>query len=459
MSKQTTLWAEQALTANGWANRVTVQLGSSGRIAGVTANAAKPTNAVHCGVLLPAIANVHSHAFQRALAGMTEQRGTKASDSFWTWRELMYRFLKHLGPLEVEAISAYVFMETLCAGYAAIGEFHYLHHQPDGSPYADLAEMSQRLAAAASTTGIGLTLLPVLYQQGGCDARALNKGQMRFFNDPERFARLHDGAANAVAGVSPDCNTGVAPHSLRAVSRQALTDVQLLAPGAPIHLHIAEQTAEVDEVMQAWGQRPVEWLLSNHPVDERWCLVHATQMTNEETSALAASGAVAGLCPITEANLGDGIFKGASYLAANGRFGIGSDSNVQISVANELRLLEYSQRLRDHSRAVLATQDNSTGRLLYESAAIGGAQATGRNAGTIAPGSLADLVALDHESIALTGLQADTLLDSYVFAGSDALVTDVWSAGRHVVKQGRHIRADEITSRYRKTIRHLRSLL
>ncbi len=453
------LWARKALLETGWASEVSVQVDSAGRIQSVESNVDACANAVRCGVLLPAIANIHSHSFQRAFAGLTEARGADAGDSFWTWRDLMYRYLRHLNPDDIEAIAAYVFMETLKAGFCAIAEFHYLHHQPDGTPYTNLAETSHRMAAAAASSGIGLTLLPVLYQQGGCDGRPLHAGQARFYNSPDRFGHLRAEAEQAVASVADDCLTGVAPHSLRAVSQEAVQFVQSLAPEAPIHLHIAEQQAEVDEVMAAWRQRPVQWLLNHQPVDDRWCLVHATQMTPAETRGLAVSGAIAGLCPITEANLGDGIFDAVSYKNQGGKFGIGSDSNVRISLVGELRLLEYSQRLRDHSRAALAEQNRSTGRVLYESAASGGAQAAGRHSGGISPGKLADLVALNDDSVALSGLQGDTLLDSYLFAGGDELVTDVWSAGRHVVREGRHIDAEAITARYQKTLKKLRALL
>ncbi len=457
--KPVKLIADHALLPEGWARQVAISIDPAGRIGSVQSGATASPDAFHCGVLLPALANVHSHSFQRALAGLTESRGPTAQDSFWTWRELMYRFLAHLTPDDVQAIGAFVFMESLKAGYAAIGEFHYLHHQADGTPYADLAEMAGRLAAAAGQSGIGLTLLPVLYQQGGCDGRALVGGQRRFANTTDRFARLHSASAAAVSQIAADCVTGVAPHSLRAVTREALGQMVSLAPHAPIHLHIAEQTAEIDEVQAAYGMRPVHWLLEHHPITARWCLVHATHMTEQETRALAASGAVAGLCPITEANLGDGIFNASMFLAGGGRLAVGSDSNVRISLVEELRLLEYSQRLRDRSRAVLASANHSTGRVLYTEAARGGAQALGREAGRIAPGQLADLIALDADSTDLAGLHGDTLLDTYLFAGSDGLITDVWSAGRHVIKGGTHAQAAAITRDYRRTIDRLRALL
>lgn len=448
----TTLWAETALLADGWADAVRIDI-ASGRIVAVQAGAA-PAGARY-GCLLPAPVNLHSHAFQRAMAGMTERRGASGNDSFWTWRSLMYRFLDHLTPDDVQAIAAFVQMEMLEAGYGAVAEFHYLHHQPGGAPYADLAEMSARIAAAAAETGIGLTLLPVLYQQGGCDGRALTAGQARFGNDPDRFARMWDGAAQALRALPSDAVIGVAPHSLRAVSREGLRLAEVIAPNAPIHIHLAEQVAEVEELKAAYGARPTEWLLANTGVDARWCLIHATQMEPHETLGLARSGAVAGLCPITEANLGDGIFDGARYLAAGGRFGVGSDSNVRITLSEELRLLEYSQRFRDRGRAVLATPDHSTGRVLFEGAVQGGAQA-GARTGALVVGGLADLLALDTRATDLIGVKGDALLDTFIFAGDDRIVSDVWSAGRHVVQAGVHIARETITSRYRAVMAHLR---
>ena len=389
------------------------------------------------------------------MAGMTERRGPDPRDSFWTWRQLMYRFLERLTPEDVGAIAALVQMEMLEAGYASVGEFHYLHHQPDGTFHDNPAEMCGRIAEAATQSGIGLTLLPVLYERGGCDGRPLTDGQKRFGNSPEQFARLLDRAVSFVNDGPDDWVLGVAPHSLRAVSAGALDIVTALRPAEPVHIHIAEQTAEVDEVVAVYKKRPVEWLLENNSVDNRWCLVHATHMTPEETESLAKTGAAAGLCPITEANLGDGNFDGGRFLTSGGTFGIGSDSNIRISLSEELRLLEYTQRLRDRSRAVLATPDRSCGRVLFEGAAIGGAQAVARKAGTIETGRLADLVALDATAIDIEGKHGDTILDAFVFTGSDTMVRDVWSAGRHVVADGRHIRRDEIIGRYRKTQKRL----
>ena len=451
------LWAGQALTADGWQRDVRVELRADGRIAAVESGS--PAQGRRVGVLVPAPANLHSHAFQRAMAGLTERRGPDPRDSFWTWRRLMYRFLERLGPDEIEPIAAFAQMQMLEAGFAAVAEFHYVHHQPDGTSYDRLSELSSRIVAAASETGIGLTLLPVLYQHGGCGGLPLQAAQLRFGNSPERFARLREEAGAAVRVLDADARIGAAIHSLRAVDPDGLAFAAALAPRDPVHIHAAEQTAEIEEVEACLGARPVEWLLANAEVDERWCLVHATHMTPGEAAGLAASGAVAGLCPITEASLGDGIFDGANHLARGGRFGVGTDSNIRISLAEELRMLEYSQRLRDRARAVLARPDESTGRTLFEAAARGGAQAAMRDAGSLAPGRLADLAALDAEAADLVGKRGDTLLDSFIFAGGDAMITDVWSAGRHVVENGRHVRRDEITGRYIGTINALREIL
>jgi len=450
----TAIHANEALLESGWARNVRVRL-EGGFIASVETDAAPQAADHRAGMLLAAPANLHSHAFQRAIAGLTERRGADPSDNFWTWRKAMYAFLDALTPDDLEAITAFVQMEMLEAGYAANVEFHYLHHGPDGRPYDNLAEMSARIAAASDTTGIGLTLLPVLYQQGGCDGRPLGAGQIRFGNDINRFEALVELAGEALHALPADTRLGVAAHSLRAVSREGLAACIALKPGAPLHMHLAEQTGEVDEVLAAYGARPAQWLLANADLDARWCLIHCTQMTGGETRALAGTGAVAGLCPITEANLGDGIFNATTWLEGGGRFGVGSDSNVRISLSEELRQLEYSQRLRDRSRAALATRAKSAGRVLLEGAARGGAQAAGREAGAIAPGKLADLLALDTTHISFEGRSADLAIDSWVFAGDDSMVSDVWAAGRHQVRDGHHIAHEAITQRYRATIRHL----
>ncbi|MEX0407989.1 formimidoylglutamate deiminase [Aquibium sp. LZ166] len=444
--------AATALLPSGWAKDVRAEIGADGRMSGVQRGAAAAPSDVRVAVLLPAISNLHSHTFQRAMAGLSEARGPSGRDSFWTWREIMYRFLDVLTPDEIEAIAAFSFMEMQEAGFGAIAEFHYLHHQPGGTPYEDLGELSMRIAAAAAETGIGLTLLPVHYAQGGVDGRPLAGGQLRFGNDLDRFLQLHERADEALAPLPGDTTLGTAPHSLRAVGADDLRHLAARSAG-PFHMHIAEQEKEIEETLAVFGARPMAWLLDNFGVDERWCLIHCTHMTPQETERLAGTGAIAGLCPVTEGNLGDGIFDGARFLESGGRFGIGSDSNIRISVAGELRQFEYSQRLHDRARVVLAGANQSAGRNLYERALSGGAQALGRDCGAIETGRWADLVALDLECDGLFGLSGDRVLDGWIFAGSNRCVTDVWSAGRHAVRGGRHVAREAVAARYATCIR------
>lgn len=447
------IWAERALLPEGWAENVLVAVAADGRIDSVEAGVAP--RGTRTELLLPSIANLHSHAFQRAMAGLSEAKGDQPKDTFWTWRKIMYRFLDHLTPDDVETIAALVQMEMLEAGYATNVEFHYLHHRQGGVHYANIAEMSERIAAAASRTGIGLTLLPVHYQFGGIDGRALGPGQQRFGTTPDEFARLLEGAEAAVAKLGPDSGVGVAPHSLRAVSKEGLDVVTNLRPGRPVHLHLAEQIPEVEEILAGYGQRPTEWLLDNAAVDRNWTLIHATQMTDDETTRLAKTGAVAGLCPITESSLGDGIFNGTVWQEAGGRWGYGSDSNIRISLVEELRTLEYSLRLRDRGRAILATRSQSTGRVLYEAGLDGGATAAGRDTGAIRSGLWADMVGISLNNPVMVGRKGDSLLDSFVFAGNDGMIRDVWSAGRHMVKNGKHLDHDRIVSDYLACIARL----
>jgi formiminoglutamate deiminase len=447
----TIIHARRARLPDCWRHDVTVSI-ADGRIAGISA-APPPPDAVRVDTLLPALANLHSHSFQRAMAGMTERR-VAGRESFWTWRELMYRFALKITPDEVEAIAALAFMEMLEAGFSSVGEFHYLHHQPSGAPYAALDELSQRILAAAYRTGIGLTHLPVLYVHGGAGRKPLRPEQARFGNDVDRFCRLVAAAKTNAARLGADARVGIAPHSLRATAPEDLLRALAAYPQGPVHIHAAEQAKEVAEVEAVLGARPVEWLLKNAGVDQRWCLVHATQMTPLETRGLAASGAVAGLCPITEANLGDGPFNGPDYFTAGGAFGVGSDSNVRISMTEELRTLEYSQRLRDLSRNVLAGS-GSVGDTLFLGAAKGGASALGREAGAIEVGRLADLVAIDSKAPSLCALGDDRLLDGLSFAAGDDVVRDVWSAGRHQVRGGRHVAREAIIAAYRKAIASL----
>jgi formiminoglutamate deiminase len=446
----TMLHFERALTPQGWASNVRVRIDGAS-IGAVEPEATREAGDERCGIGVPAIGNLHSHAFQRAMAGLTEKRG-EAADSFWTWRETMYRFALAADPDDVEAIAAQAYVEMLEAGYGAVAEFHYLHHDVSGAPYANRAEMAERIAAAAAETGIGLTLLPVFYAHGGFGAMPARAEQRRFVNDLTSYDALVADCRRALAGVA---SVGVAPHSLRAATPEELAGVIAIAGDAPIHIHIAEQTGEVDACVAWSGARPVRWLLDHAYVDARWCLVHATHVDESEVLALARSGAVAGLCPITEANLGDGVFPARAFLDADGRFGVGSDSNVEITVAGELRMLEYAQRLATRARNVCARRGGSTGAALIAAAAAGGAQALGRTAGALKPGAMADIVSLKGDSPLIAGRADDEILDTWIFGGARDLVDGVWSGGRKVVSEGRHAAHESIAARFGATLRGL----
>jgi formimidoylglutamate deiminase len=454
----TVLWAESALLPEGLADGVRLEVDVRGNLSAVEVGA-EPGDAERLGgVALPGMPNVHSHAFQRAMAGLAE-RLAPGEASFWTWREVMYRFLERIGPDELRAIAAQVYVEMLEAGYTAVGEFHYLHHQPDGRPYADPAELSCAILEAHESSGIGLTHLPVLYMAGGFGGVPPEPAQRRFVHDPDRFTDLLQRLAPRFAD-NPDLRLGLAPHSLRAVPDQALRDVAALAdaidPAAPIHIHVAEQVKEVRDCLEWCGARPVRHLFETAPVGPRWCLVHASHMEDAETAILARSGAVAGLCPTTEANLGDGLFNLGGYLAAGGRFGIGSDSHVSISPIEELRWLEYGQRLDTLRRLVAASEEQPhCGARLWRDAQAGGAQALGRRIGRLEPGYRADLIRLDAAHPILAGRSGATLLDALVFSGNANLVRDVMIGGRWLVRDGRHLRRDDIAEAYRTALRRL----
>ncbi|MFO1147943.1 MAG: formimidoylglutamate deiminase [Alsobacter sp.] len=438
-----------ALTPLGWQDDVRLEI-AAGRIASMSAGAPARPGDERVAALVPAMPNLHSHAFQRGMAGLAERRGPGA-DSFWSWRETMYRFALSMTPDDVEAVAAQLYCEMLEAGFGRVGEFHYLHHGVDGQPYARLAEMAERIAAAASETGLALTLLPVLYNRSGFGGAPTGDGQRRFANDVRRFARLLDESRAAVAGL-PGAVVGIAPHSLRAVTPEELAEVLRLEAEGPVHIHIAEQVKEVEDCIAWSGQRPVEYLMGHAPVDGRWCLIHATHMTEDETDAMARSGAVAGLCPVTEANLGDGVFRGPDFMEAGGRFGVGSDSNVQIGAGDELRQLEYSQRLIHRARNVLAEPGGSTGRRLFDAALAGGAAALGAPAPALAEGAPADLVALDANHPMLAGRRGDALLDSWIFSAGNGAVDRVWVHGVKRVDAGRHVDAERIGRRFREAM-------
>jgi formimidoylglutamate deiminase len=441
-------WSATALLPGGWAQNVRFAV-ADGRIASVAADCAPgPEDEVH-QITLPGLANVHSHAFQRGMAGLAEHRGGKSDDNFWSWREVMYRFLDRLTPDDMEAIAAMAYAEMLETGYTHVGEFHYLHNDADGRAYADPAEMASRIAAAAGATGIGLTLLPVFYAHSNFGGRSPNYGQRRFIHDLDSFARLLE-ACRPLLGDGDQL--GIAPHSLRAVTPDELTALVEMHHQGPIHIHAAEQQKEVQDSLAFFGKRPVEWLREHVGLDERWCLIHATHLTDAETDALAASGAVAGLCPITEANLGDGIFPALRFLEAGGRVGTGTDSNILIDPAQELRALEYSQRLAHQARNVLASDTHpSVARRLFGEALAGGAQAMGIAPG-LAVGHAADFVTLNAAHTALHGRTGDQLLDNWIFSARYGCIDTVWKRGRKLVSGGQHIGNAEVTARYLKVV-------
>ncbi|MBZ6074838.1 formimidoylglutamate deiminase [Microvirga puerhi] len=449
------LLLERALLPGGWAQDVAVDV-EGGTIVSVTPGAAPVGRDRIAGIALPGLPNLHSHTFQRGMAGLAETRGP-TGDSFWTWRQVMYRFLAHLTPDDVEAVAAYAMMEMLEGGFTALAEFHYLHHDQDGRPYADIGELAGRIVAAAAKVNMGLTILPVFYAQGGFGGAASNEGQKRFVCDVDMYARLLE-RTRQIARAMDDAVVGIAPHSLRAVTPESLDAVLNLAEDGPVHIHVAEQMKEVEDCLAWSGHRPVAWLLDHAHVDRRWCLVHATHLDAAEIRDFAYSGAVAGLCPITEANLGDGIFPGVDFLAAGGSFGVGSDSNVQITASGELRQFEYSQRLQHRGRNLLAEREGqSTGRSLYDKALAGGAQALGRRIGRLEPGHRADFVILDDAHPDLAGLSEDAVIDAYVFVADRAAIDAVIVGGRTVVANGRHVLRGEIAERYAHTVARIRS--
>ena len=441
----TSIFAEQALLPDGWHEDARIVF-NGGRIETVeTAVGARPGDERHA-ILLPGMPNLHSHAFQRGMAGLAELRGPSA-DSFWSWREVMYRFALSMTPDQVEAVAAQLYVEMLEAGFSRVGEFHYLHHDSDGSPYANIAEMAERIAAAAGDTGIGLTLLPVFYAHSFFGGAAPNEGQRRFVNDVSRFSRLVEKCRESVRTLN-QAVVGVAPHSLRAATPEELTLVAAMAPDGPVHIHVAEQVKEVDDCLAWSGARPVEFLLGHAKVDQRWCLIHATHMTEAETVGMAKSGAVAGLCPITEANLGDGTFAAPLFMQNGGRFGVGSDSNVLIGLPDELRQLEYSQRLAHRARNVLAVAGGSTGRALFYAALDGGSVALGAGNSQIAVGGAADVVSLQADHPSLAGKRGDAILDAWIFANGGK-IDCVWVHGKKQVSGGKHAKREAIAERFR----------
>lgn len=442
-----------ALLPSGWANDVQVVI-TAGAIAAVTPGVAPAAGDERHAIALPGLASLHSHAFQRGMAGLAELRGA-STDTFWTWRETMYRFALAMTPDDVAAVATLLYVEMLERGFTRVGEFHYLHHDRDGSHYADPAEMATRIAEASEASGIALTLLPSFYAHGSFGGAAPHDGQRRFICSVDQFAKLIAASRKAIANL-PDANIGIAPHSLRAVAPDELTAIIPLADGGPVHIHAAEQVKEVEDCLAWSGRRPVQWLLEHVPVDQRWCLIHATHTTNEEVNAFARTGAVAGLCPLTEASLGDGIFPAREYLDAGGLFGVGTDSNVLVGVADELRQLEYGQRLKHRARNVLSGgAGRSTGRTLFDDALAGGARALAQPIAGLTPGARADIVTLDTAHPSLAGRTRDAVIDGWIFAAGNGAIDCVWAGGNKVVESGRHKLRQAARERFNASVRRL----
>jgi formimidoylglutamate deiminase len=448
-------FAERALLPDGWASNVRLQVDTQGMLSTVQAEASAEGAQRLRGPLLAGMPNLHSHAFQRAMAGLAEVAGNP-NDSFWTWRDLMYRLVGQISPEQLGVIARQLYIEMLKAGYTSVAEFHYVHHDTDGRPYADPTELAGRISQAASAAGIGLTLLPVLYSHSGFGGQTPNDGQRRFINSTEQYLSLQQRLAPLLAQ-QPAQTLGLCFHSLRAVTPQQIEQVLAASDNqCPVHIHIAEQQKEVDDCLAWSGRRPLQWLYENVAVDPRWCLVHATHADAGEVSQMARSGAVAGLCLTTEANLGDGIFPAVDYMVQGGRMGIGSDSHVSLSVVEELRWLEYGQRLRDQRRNRLyGAQQPMVGRTLYDAALKGGAQAMGQPVGALAPGHRADWLVLDGDDPYLATASGDGVLNRWLFAGGDRQVRDVMVNGRWVVQDGRHADEAESSRAFVKVLREL----
>ncbi len=454
------LWAASALLANGWAEDVEIRVHPSGDIDQISSGVPWQSGE-RIGVLIPGIPNIHSHAHQRAMSGLGEragQSGDSATDSFWTWRKIMYHYLERIQPDHLHRIAAQLYLEMLKSGYTCVGEFQYLHHDVDGKAYDNRAEMSQQCMRAANDVGLGFSALPVLYYYGGFGSADPVPGQKRFLNDAEGFIRIVE-SLQKDSSQNANTSVGIAPHSLRAVNQdllQQVIDECATDKLAAIHIHIAEQSKEVDDCL-AWSQqRPVQWLFNHFDVDQKWCLIHATHMNADETEMMARSGCVAGLCPTTEANLGDGLFNAIDYMDTDGHWAIGSDSHISIDPVEELRWLEYGQRLITGKRNLLgSTSRVHTGRNLLEGALRGGAQACGRMIGSIETGYRADFVVLDDQHPRLYGRTQDELLDSWIFSGNQNLVKDVYVGGRKVIEGGHHAEEDSIAQNYRQTLDQL----
>jgi formimidoylglutamate deiminase len=444
---------DHAFLPSGWARDVAITIDEAGWITDVRRDDTEPLPGLGRFVV-PGMPNAHSHAFQFAMAGLAERAGP-AGDDFWSWRETMYRFAGRLDPDATRAIAAMAYAEMLRHGYTSVCEFHYLHHAPDGTRYAPPSAMADALGEAAAEVGIGLTLLPTLYQTAGFDGAPLSARQRRFGHALDEFVAL---VSRLRATDGDTRTTGLAIHSLRAVPPEALAALlaEPVASAGPIHVHIAEQVREVIDCLGVRDARPVEWLLANAAVDPRWCLVHATHVADAEVRGIAEAGAVVALCPTTEANLGDGVFPLRAFLDAGGAIAVGSDSHVSTSPVEDLRWLEYGQRLATLSRNVVAGADRpSSGETLWHEALVGGAQASGRRIGALAPGHRADWLVLEDHAPALIGKDPADVLDALVFAGNRNLVRETWVGGRRVVEAGAHVAESRLAAGYARALRPL----
>jgi len=453
---------EAALLPEGWTEDVLVRVADTGFITAVQADGGPVAAAAERvrGIVVPGMANAHSHAFQRAMAGATEYR-LSARDSFWTWRQAMYALANRIEPAALTAIATQLFIEMLKAGYTSVAEFHYVHRRLDGAAYADDNALWDAVTEAAANTGIGLTFLPTLYQTSDFGGRPLRRDQVRFELRTDEFVRAVAARVQSERRAdSGRTRTGAAFHSLRAVSLRTLreTSLQLREVDAsmPVHIHVAEQLREVEACREDTGRRPIELLLESGLLTPHWCLIHATHATPGELVGIAGHGATVCVSITTEANLGDGLFATHRYLRAGGHLCIGSDSQATVSPAEELRWLEYQQRLKRKRRAVLATRhDSHVGTRLWRDAAVHGAQALGQAVGTIAVGRRADWLVLDREHPSMAGCAIDTALDHLVFAGASAAIRDVMVAGRWVVQDYRHGAEETAAARFRATMREL----
>lgn len=452
-------YVNKILLANGWAAHKTLTI-VNGTITQIT-DGKDATIDETLGTVIPGMINCHSHAFQRAFAGFSEQ-GSEGQNSFWTWRKVMYQFLAKLTDTDAQIIATQLYIEMLKMGYTRVAEFHYLHHNIDGQVYDKtnhqhgLATMAYAIFSAANTAGIGLTMLPVLYQYADFGKQTANKEQKRFINSIDQFNQLVNDCF-VLSKQFSNTNMGIAPHSLRAVDKSAIIEtsqhVRSLDKNAPIHIHISEQQKEVDDCLNYYGKRPVQWLLENINIDKRWCLIHATHINNEEQKALVQSQAVVGICPTTEANLGDGIFPTAPFLDLKGTIAIGSDSHISVNPIEELRWLEYAQRLSKQQRAILAClQSPSVGQNLWQKAASGGAQSTNSNTGCLAVGKQADLLVLDDQQTRLYANNQQQLLDSLIFASRENTIKDVMVNGQWVVRNGIHPQQESSTELFAKLL-------